>query len=459
MNNQFSQNLKKIRKEHNLSQEQLADELGVSRQAISKWESATSYPEMDKIIDLCNKFNVNIDDLLQKDIKEVKKEEENKKGINKIIDDFLRFLTDTVNLFSRMSFKSKLKCLFEQIIIVGILFLISTIFIASLNELFLNVFGIFPYKFTSFIVYGLIDFVLIIFCLVSSIIIITHIFKNRYLDYFKKNEKEENDDEKINLKKENKIIIRDPKHSEYSFINLLFKFIIFIIKFWLILLGIFIGFILIWLLAFFIMSFLVYKTGIFFIGLMLVDIAGIIFFLIILLLILNFIFNRQNAKKKVIYSLIIAICLFGVGLGLSFVGSLNFKLASFQELTQTQSQEIVMSNNKFFSNIDNIKYIEKDTRNILLEYKVNKYCNVEIREQENEKIHLITYCDNPFKITKEILKNLNAKKIISINDELYDIKVYANKENIEILKRNKEEYLKRQEMLENNETLEETDNY
>ena len=37
MNNHFSENLKKIRKENNLSQEQLAEELGVSRQAISKW--------------------------------------------------------------------------------------------------------------------------------------------------------------------------------------------------------------------------------------------------------------------------------------------------------------------------------------------------------------------------------------------------------------------------------------
>ena len=62
MNNQFSENLKKIRKEHNLSQEQLADELGVSRQAISKWESAVAYPEMDKIIALCDKFNLNIED-------------------------------------------------------------------------------------------------------------------------------------------------------------------------------------------------------------------------------------------------------------------------------------------------------------------------------------------------------------------------------------------------------------
>ena len=65
MNNHFSENLKKIRKENNLSQEQLAEELGVSRQAISKWESSIAYPEMDKIIALCDKFNLNIDDLLR----------------------------------------------------------------------------------------------------------------------------------------------------------------------------------------------------------------------------------------------------------------------------------------------------------------------------------------------------------------------------------------------------------
>ena len=69
MNNKFSENLKKIRKDNNLSQEQLADELGVSRQAISKWESAVAYPEMDKIITLCDRFNLNIDDLLHKDTK------------------------------------------------------------------------------------------------------------------------------------------------------------------------------------------------------------------------------------------------------------------------------------------------------------------------------------------------------------------------------------------------------
>ena len=41
----LSDNIKFIRKENNLSQEQLAEQLGVSRQAVSKWESGQSYPE------------------------------------------------------------------------------------------------------------------------------------------------------------------------------------------------------------------------------------------------------------------------------------------------------------------------------------------------------------------------------------------------------------------------------
>ena len=85
MNNKFSLNLKKIRKDNNLSQEELADMLCVSRQAISKWESGSAYPEMEKIIALCEKFNLNIDDLLHKDIREVKGEEESKKNLNNLL--------------------------------------------------------------------------------------------------------------------------------------------------------------------------------------------------------------------------------------------------------------------------------------------------------------------------------------------------------------------------------------
>ena len=42
----FSEKLPKLRKNNNLSQEQLAEQLGVSRQAVSKWEAGNSYPDM-----------------------------------------------------------------------------------------------------------------------------------------------------------------------------------------------------------------------------------------------------------------------------------------------------------------------------------------------------------------------------------------------------------------------------
>ena len=92
----FSDNLKKIRKEHNLSQEQIAEQLGVSRQSVSKWESGQAYPEMDKMLQLCRLFNLNIDELLNQDIKEVNNTKQAKNNINKFIDDFLDYITKTL---------------------------------------------------------------------------------------------------------------------------------------------------------------------------------------------------------------------------------------------------------------------------------------------------------------------------------------------------------------------------
>lgn len=57
--------LSKLRKENNYTQEQLADILGVSRQAISKWESDISYPETDKLIRMSELFDCSLDYLLK----------------------------------------------------------------------------------------------------------------------------------------------------------------------------------------------------------------------------------------------------------------------------------------------------------------------------------------------------------------------------------------------------------
>ena len=56
--------LAKLRKENNYTQEQLAELLGVSRQAISKWESDAAYPETEKLIRLGKLYNCSMDYLL-----------------------------------------------------------------------------------------------------------------------------------------------------------------------------------------------------------------------------------------------------------------------------------------------------------------------------------------------------------------------------------------------------------
>lgn len=60
----FGENLKRLRKERNLSQEQLSEMLNVSRQAISKWESNKTYPDIENLMLLRNIFNIALDDLL-----------------------------------------------------------------------------------------------------------------------------------------------------------------------------------------------------------------------------------------------------------------------------------------------------------------------------------------------------------------------------------------------------------
>lgn len=61
----LSEKIYMLRKNSKLSQEQLAEKIGVSRQAISKWESGTSIPEIDKLVLLSEYFNVSIDYLVK----------------------------------------------------------------------------------------------------------------------------------------------------------------------------------------------------------------------------------------------------------------------------------------------------------------------------------------------------------------------------------------------------------
>lgn len=64
MENVFRQQLVKLRRRQNLSQEQLAHELFVSRQSISKWEQGETSPDLDTVVKLANLLQVDLNELV-----------------------------------------------------------------------------------------------------------------------------------------------------------------------------------------------------------------------------------------------------------------------------------------------------------------------------------------------------------------------------------------------------------
>ena len=67
----FGDNLKNIRKQRKISQEELAEKLGVSRQSISKWETGENYPSMQNIMCLCTIFKCKVNDLVHEDFNDI----------------------------------------------------------------------------------------------------------------------------------------------------------------------------------------------------------------------------------------------------------------------------------------------------------------------------------------------------------------------------------------------------
>ena len=61
----FGEKLQTLRARKGLSQERLAEELGVSRQAVSKWERDETLPETEKVIRISDYFGVSLDHLLK----------------------------------------------------------------------------------------------------------------------------------------------------------------------------------------------------------------------------------------------------------------------------------------------------------------------------------------------------------------------------------------------------------
>ena len=470
----LADNLKRIRKDNNLSQEQLAEKLGVSRQSVSKWESNQAYPEMDKVLEICKLFNLNIDELMNQDIKEVNDNKESKLNVNKIIDDFLNYITKIIDVFTSMKIKQKIKCIIEQLFIGGFLALIMLIIGAILLSFIQDIVSILPAD-INYAVYQIFYDLYVIACLILGVCLLLHIFKVRYLDYYdivKMNTEKvegintDNQEKTIVLKKRENIIIRDPEHSSYKFISGMLKVLLIVLKLIAVLFTIAGCFSLLALIILLVLSLKFIGTGSVFIGVFLGGIACIVINLITLKILYNFIITKKCKKKILSILFLISLFLLGSGIGFVIAGIPDFKFINdiSNENFIESKNTISMSDNTFIHDFwyANIEYVETDSSVVEVVYKHSKHFYILLHENYDESIefYLVEAYTDPFEFINAIITDINNKQII--NYQKIDLKIYASKENIAILKANKKQYyeknaeyeLKLQEVIKENNRLE-----
>lgn len=73
----IAKNLQYLRKRDKITQEDLAEKLNVSRQSVSKWETGEAYPETEKLLAICDLFNVSLDGLMRADLSDGGADENN----------------------------------------------------------------------------------------------------------------------------------------------------------------------------------------------------------------------------------------------------------------------------------------------------------------------------------------------------------------------------------------------
>ena len=444
----LSENLKKIRKDNNLSQEDLAEKLGVSRQSVSKWESGAAYPEMDKVLELCKLFNLNIDELLNQDIKEVEQNRQSKSTINKYIDSFLSYISKSVNLFISMKFKSKIKLIFEEFMIGLILTIMAILLGELLNAVYSNVFTYLP-DIVFLPIRNILEGVYILVAAFAVIAIMIYIFKVRYLDYFEvvdkeKTVKEEDkkiEDVKVEKKierKEEKVIIRDPDHSGYKFINGLVKVLLFFIRLNVAFIGIGFSFSLIGFVMCLVLSFLISESGLLFIGTLLGLLSAIVINIVILDIIISFIFNRKTKKGLLLIAFLTSLITAGVACGLVISSFKDFSVINEYDEKYYNTKEVTYKMNNNIKIDHGYDFVESNNKDIKIVYTYVNYCNLTSYIVEDDIISYYSDCLSNPELFKNFLSDLNDKKLV---DDQIDIKIYTTKENInKITENNKKRF-------------------
>ena len=132
----FGENLYNLRKKKKISQEKLAEKIGVSRQSVSKWENGTAYPEMNRIFELCKIFHCKLNDLVNDNILDFDSlDEEVKMSVvkfNKEKQKKLKIVSKTISICSKIL--QVITIIISAVMIMSMLFIPSVINNADVNN-------------------------------------------------------------------------------------------------------------------------------------------------------------------------------------------------------------------------------------------------------------------------------------------------------------------------------------
>ena len=454
----FCDKLQKIRKENNVTQEQLADKLDVSRQAVSKWESGTAYPDTEKLIQISKIFKVSLDELINDEV-QVNKEKITSKKYNfmDIFNVVFEFISKSFSMFWAMKFKDKIKLLFEIAVLVFALIIASHITVSIITEIIRRIFIFLPGRISNYIAM-VVDNILYAGCLVIGVIVVIKVFKTRYLDYYVvitddtvEERVLEEPIKELKEKKDYKVVIRDPEHSSFNFFKKIYAGFILILKVLALIVAVPVILTFISAVMLFVISLGYAVSGLFFSGISLAIFGGIVFLFLVLEFIYNLLFDRKHAYLRVFILFILSLVMIGSGMGLSFTALNDFEIIKDSELSsEVETISIDMLDNLVLNNLKDIPndkvVIDNDLKNIKID--VRTYGNVFMRPytyishdsnddyQEYHVVNIITEYDD-MKTFKRMIEDAKKKQFRTYDENGFVIeKIYISEKNLEKISNN-----------------------
>lgn len=449
----FRKNLEHLRKSAKLSQEDFAYKLGVSRQAVSKWESGAAYPETEKILKMCDIFNCSLDELMKDDIAQIRSEQSKKYSFSDMLEVFNKLLRGTFENFSSLSGRGKLKFLFEILILFLLILLVKRPF-HSLDTLGANIFLGLGKNVGTFLA-NIWHLIVEVAYFIVAVGLFVYIYKVRFLDRFEEIVKKSSVDEvekSDGVKENGNMVVEERKVIRYDFgiLSSVGKVFLFFVKIFVILTlspFLFLFFLCGVGLAF---LFILLFNGIFYFGPILLAISVLVFIAMLLYVGFNFVLNRRNIWTRVfiVFAMSILGLSFGVGISsfefskMKFINEVHNDVEMTTEVVEFQMDEKLYFN--LFGNTNSYTYEVDDSLKDIVKVKVvypkdyNSFAFKDAPAIDRHYVNLYFWGRNSIDMggfTNMLLDDLKNRTFRNYTKLGYaDIVIISSKENIEKLR-------------------------